>query len=194
MQASEAEETASWRHNRLNHEQFLLRQMENGKTISPLFEAPHADKKVIRRDWLHNCDHGVGQDFAGNVLKVFAGKMHAPNHKESVLLLWDYIQDWYVRKGERDKMAQLTPGAIQQPKKGPKLNASAACVRAVYPFMRDASLLLLDATDPKEQAIQVACEELNKCKECLAGDADMLWEDILRDSSKKLLCNARLYG
>ena len=184
-QVSDASASASWRHERLTHADFLARQMECGRVISPLFEAPYVTKDVIRRDWLHNCDHGVGQDFAGNVLKTLSQKMMAPTHKQRVQLLWERIQRWYEQNHVMDKMPILTEKGIEMDKKGPCLKASAACVRALYPFLVEASNELLSSADPKEKAIQIACFELNKCKECLSQNADCLWSDILEDSAKR---------
>ena len=181
----DASETARWRHERLTNNEFLLRQPANGKPISPIFEAPFVSKDVIRRDWLHMCDHGVGQDFAANVLKTLSRVMPAGNHKQRVQLLFERIEKWYDDNHVTDRIHHLTPSAIQKSGKGPTLNASAVCVRALYPFLKEASNALLDASKPEDRAVQIACDQLNRCKDCLSGDSDVLWSDILRESSKK---------
>jgi hypothetical protein len=108
---------ADWRTNRLSHEDFLQRQLEQGKKISPLFAAPGVTTKVFRRDWLHIVDQGVGADFLGNCFKTFLAFMPGANKKERRLALWDLIRAFYDANDVRDRMTGLRGWVSKHPRR-----------------------------------------------------------------------------
>ena len=174
---------ADWRTNRLSHEDFLQRQLEQGKKISPLFAAPGVTTKVFRRDWLHIVDQGVGADFLGNCFKTFLRFMPGGNKRERRLALWDRIRTFYDANDVCDRMTGLRGWGIQAPKKTPKLKASAAAARALIPFCLEQCRILLDPTDAVHEAIINAAHHLNECFCCLSTDA-VDWHTRLEQNSK----------
>ena len=74
-QVHEAEDNAEWRFRRLTTQEFLKRQMETGRRISPIFSVFGVETYLFRVDWLHAVDAGVGADFAGNVFEAMLPKL-----------------------------------------------------------------------------------------------------------------------
>ena len=97
----------------MTDEDFLQRQLEQGKKTSPLMAAPGVTTKIFRRDWLHIVDQGVGADFLGNCFKTFLPFMPGGNKKERRLALWDRIRAFYDANAVRDRMT----GVSKHPKR-----------------------------------------------------------------------------
>ena len=174
---------APWRRNRLSHQDFLLRQLWQGKKISPLFTVAGVTTAVFRRDWLHIVDQGIGADFLGNCFKTFLPFMPGGCRKERRLALWDRIRDFYEVSHVKDRMVGLRGWGIQAPKKTPKLKASAAAARALIPFCNQQCKILLDPTNAVHEAIIMAADHLNECYDCLSKDA-VDWKCRLKQHSK----------
>ena len=145
--------------------------MQN-KTPSPLFNAPWVKVRIFRRDWLHAADLGVTADFAGNCLKLLQTTFPAANIKARVQLLFDDMCAWYARENvpHSARLPCLTPGMIQASGKSPKLRCNAGTVRALVPYLREATLARLDGGQPLQAAVQQAATDLAECYDALHND------------------------
>ena len=182
-QVAVAASDSNWRRNRLSDEEFVQRQLEQGKKVSPLFAIPGFSTKFFRRDWLHIEDQGVGADFIGNVFKTLLAFMPGANKKARRLALWDLIRTFYDANNVQDRMVGLRHWGIQAPKKTPKLKASAAAARALIPFCDEQCRILLDPTNAVHEAIINAAHHLHECYRCLSTDA-VDWKNKLEQNSK----------
>ena len=59
LQVADADTIAEWRHQRLSTLEFIHRQKELGKKISPIFSVQGVSNRIFRFDWLHAVDQGV---------------------------------------------------------------------------------------------------------------------------------------
>ena len=185
---------ANWRQQRLGHWQVLHRIIEQGRSISPLMGAPAFRCDICRIDWLHTADLGVSADFLGLLFHYILGKKPEATLKERVGHLYQEINAWYKANKVEDRLDQLTVNMIY-PKgsttSSPILKGSAAEIRALIPFAKDAALQQLDDADPVEDTIRAAIVDLAACYDCLSSDhpfsADLLAKHSLRFS---LLCVA----
>ena len=183
IEVAEAGDDAPHKKRRLSHEEWLCRHISQGKKVSPLMSAPGITTKVFRRDWLHNADQGVGADFLGNACKVFQSRMPGTTKKVRRLHLLARIRDWYDANNVKDRIVGLRPWGIQAPKSAPKFKSSAACVRALIPYAYEECVILLSASDPKDQAVTQAAKSLLQCYNCLHHDsAD--WREVLPMASR----------
>ena len=144
---------------------------QTGRDISPVFSIPWLTHQQFRIDWLHCCDQGVAADFAGNFFKCVAKRIPGRNNKERTSALWVRLSAWYSAYDIRDKLPCLTVTMIQSSKKAPKLRASAACCRALVPFMHELAMEMLDPGKPEELAVQAAAEALHNCYRTLSASA-----------------------
>lgn len=182
---SDARATATWRHNRWSHADFIAAQLRAGRKVSPLFTAPGVTTKVFRRDWLHAVDQGVAADALGNLFKEFVSLMPGGSRKDRVAALHARIINWYNQHPDvKDKIIGLRWGGIQQKKASPKLKSSAACARALIPFADEAAQALLDPNDVRHQAMRSLAHHLHLCAQCLSHDKHD-WKEVLLDSSAK---------
>ena len=184
MQVGDAAADAPWRRERLSHAAFVARQLRCGKLVSALFGVPGADSTVFRRDWLHCVDQGVGADFLGNCFKVFCQLLPGSTKQARRKALLALIREFYDVNGVRDRLVGLRGWGIQGPKSPPKLRCSAACARALIPFCLQTCNALLDASNPKHNAMRIAAHHLNECYKCLSTDSTD-WREILPSSSKE---------
>ena len=134
----EAADDADWRHNRLTTQQFLKRQMETGRRISPIFSVFGVETYLFRVDWLHSADQGVGADLAGNVFEELLPKFPGASKQDKCHALNEKLQAWYDKRGTPDRLKCLELKSFKRPSKGQaaKLKGSAAEVRAVIPFVQ----------------------------------------------------------
>ncbi len=137
-QVHEAGDDADWRALRLTTQEFLQRQMETGRRISPIFSVFGVETYLFRVDWLHSCDQGVGADLAGNVFESLLPKLPGGNKGERCHCLNDKLQDYYGRLGVEDRVKGLELKTFKRKSKGQpaKLKGSAAEVRAIVPFLK----------------------------------------------------------
>ena len=145
--------------------------MQN-KTPSPLFNAPWVKVRIFRRDWLHASDQGVAADFAGNCLKLLCTTFPAATIKARVQELFDDICAWYVREGvpHSSRLPCLTQGMVKSRGKAPKLRANAGTVRAIIPYLREATLVRLNGGHVLHAAVQQAATDLAECYDALRKD------------------------
>ena len=162
---------AACRTSPLTHWDVVNRIRLQGKPISPLFGAPWVTTAIFRRDWLHAVDLGVACDFAGNCLRTLTDKFDGRNKRMRVAEMWNDIQTFYAANDVSDRLQCLVPSMIQQPKKGPKLRASAAVVRGFVPYLDEAAARLLSDADPVEHAVKTAAKHLHECYRLLRNDA-----------------------
>ena len=175
--------TAGWRSDRLSHWQVLRRILDEGKRVSPLLQAPWVTTDIFRIDWLHCADQGVTADYLANLFRVIASKLPGANIKERTADLWRRIQLKYEAGDVQDRLQNLLPTMLKQPKKAPKLRASAAQCRALVPIAHALAQELLGA-EPAEAAAKQGMVHLMHCYEALSATS-IFSSDTLREQSIK---------
>ena len=175
---------AQWRRQRLTLWELHERVLRGGKSISPIFRVPWLTLRCFRIDWLHAADLGVSPTFLGNLFYVVSTKLDGRTFKDRIQGLWERVQDHYMRNDIEDRMQNLTPTMVRQAGKAPKLRCNAAQCRALVGFGATIAETLLDAENPREQAMITAARHLNECYKTLSGDsifhADLLQEHSIR--------------
>ena len=144
---------APWRIERLNHWQFLERQLLQGKTISAIYHCPLFSTSCFKIDWLHTIDLGVSCDTLGNLcwhlLPKFPGK-----RSDQVAALFLTMKHFYTRNNMEARLSNLTAKMIRSSAKtSPKLKTRAGETRALIPWALEIAQTMLDQQDPFEQAI-----------------------------------------
>ena len=185
-QVHEAEDDAEWRHKRLTTQEFLKRQMETGRRISPLFSVFGVETYLFRVDWLHSVDQGVGADFAGNVFEAMLPKLPGTNQEARCHALNDKIQAFYTRRGTEDKLKGFKHASFKRPSKNQpaKLKGSASQVRAIIPFVKELAEEMGDDRVPQEAAIKIAARHLSHCYQALARSSASCRDEALYSSSQ----------
>ena len=186
LQVHEACDNAEWRHNRLTTQEFLKRQMESGRRISPIFSVFGVETYLFRIDWLHCVDAGVGADFAGNIFEAMLPKLPGSNKPQRCHALNDKLQEFYGRTGTEDKLKNFKLASFSRPSKNQpaKLKGSAAQVRAIIPFVKELVDDLGDSAVAKEAAMQIAAKHLSHCYQCLAKSSASCRNEALYSSSQ----------
>ena len=151
--------------NRLSHFDSLMRMLEAGGTLSPLWKTPWLRMEALRIDWLHVADQGITPVFLGGLFHmVLTDKSVGPNETERCKHLWADIRAFYARTGVVDKLHDLTVTMVK-PKKGSiELGGSGAQVRALVPF----GVQLVDAwteLDVERAAARTCMHHLANCYE-----------------------------
>ena len=182
----EADDTAEWRHDRLTTQQFLKRQMETGRRISPIFSVFGVETYLFRVDWLHSVDAGVVADFAGNVFEAFLPKFEGTNKKARVKALNGKIQAFYERRGTEDKLKDFDFASFKRPSRNQPCNlkGSASQVRALIAFVKELADELGDDAVPKEATIKSAATHLTHCYQALARSSASCRDEALYSSSQ----------
>ena len=152
---------ACWKGTELTHWQVLERILRNGHAINPLLQVPWFKCSLCRADWLHVSDQGVASDFLGNLFKICEEKLEGASIKARVKVLSTKMQNWCRDNNVQDRMDCLLPAHWTQKKKGFKLRASAAQVRALVPFGQALAEELLSDEVPAERALKAAAVHLN---------------------------------
>jgi len=185
LQVHEADDDAGWRSSRLTTEDFLRRQMETGRRISPIFSVFGVFIYLFRVDWLHAVDQGVAPDFAGNAFEALLPKIPGNNKEVRCNALNAKLQAFYARRGTEDKLKCLNPKDFRRIKKQPaKLKGSAAQMRAVVPFVKELADELVDDSVPAEAAIKTAAKHLTHCYQALAKSSAACRDEALYFSSR----------
>ena len=194
VQVHEAGDDAEWRRTRLTTHQFLARQVETGRKISPIFKVFGIFTYLFRVDWLHAVDQGVGADFMGNVFESFLHKMPGNNIDERCKGLADRMFAYYSRQGTEDTLKELKYKTFKRKtqKRPPKLRGSAAQIRALIPFVKELAEELADDTVPKELAIKVAARHLHNCYQALSNSSAAFRDEAFYHSGRDfaLQCHA----
>jgi hypothetical protein len=182
----EAQDDAEWRHNRLTTQEFLKRQMESGRRISPIFSVFGVETYLFRVDWLHAVDAGVGADFAGNVFEALLHKLPGSNKDARCHALNEKIQRFYERRGTEDKLKGFKMASFQRPSatQPAKLKGSASQVRALIPFVKELAEELVDDSVPREAAMKIAATHLTHCYQALARSSASCRDEALYSSSQ----------
>ena len=182
--------SAPWRRRTYSHLEIIADlwngiQKEPGKTLSPLFSAPFFSCKMITIDWLHTCELGVTQHFVGGAFDLYLDRLQG-TLASKVRNLWASIQFYYRAHDIADRLQGLTRKMIRAGD-FPKLRGSAACIRALVPFVPQL-LGLIPRQEPPEVDIEVdtadwASQYLCKCYSGLGhndGDAQAQLPDNAR--------------
>ena len=143
-----------------------------GKSPSPLFEAPWVTVDIFRRDWLHASDQGVAADFAGNTFKFLSTKFPGNNKKARVQHLFEDLCAWYDRNATpySERLPCLTPAMIQADKKSPKLRGNAGIIRAIVPYLEEATRVRCNPAIILEDAVRQAASDLKETYDALRSD------------------------
>ena len=168
---------ADWRNTRLDQWSFLELLARNGAVLNPLMGCPGMSTACFKPDWLHVCDQGISQRFAGSCFVLWLS--HQPGTSQQKLdALWAKIQAWYEEKGVVDRLQNLTQKMLQSAGKHPypKLRGSAAVVRKLVPFLYPLCQEL-DQTSPEVRDCTIAAKLLGDCY------------DALREEDREALAN-----
>jgi hypothetical protein len=176
--------SATWRSQPRSHWQVMAAILENGRRVSPLLQAPWVTTAIVRIDWLHCADQGIAADFLGNLLLMLTGKCPGPTHKERTAVLWRKVQKFYEDFAVEDRLQNLVPTMLKQPKKAPKLRCSAAQCRALVPFGELAAQEMLADDVLVEAAAKAAMLHLSQCYKALSRQS-IFASDVLREHSSK---------
>ena len=177
---------APWRRNRLTHWQLLERILLLGHTLCPLMEAPGFRSSIVKIDWLHSVDQGVGADFLGNVFLLLCRKMEGRNKKERLRALMLRLNAWYTDNKVTSRLNTLTPGMIRKQKASPKLRCKAAECRALIPFAEYAARRWFDDADPEEATAKQMTIHLNTLYGTLSS-ATIFRQDLMREHCRKFM-------
>ena len=101
---------ASWRQNYFDQWDFLMRSWKQQRRMSPIWQFPNFNLKVLRLDWLHVVDLGCAQDAAGNILLLLQSKMPGNNMPARIGELYKQILQEYKNQG----LATLTETMIRK--------------------------------------------------------------------------------
>ena len=127
-----------------------------GKTLSVFWHwEGHDPATLVRPDWLHAVDHGIGADIAGGLLLEMAQRCPGRSLRERVASLWKDLQKVYKDNRTEYRIDTLTP---QKLNKGnvPTLKALAAQVRLLMPLLPLLAEQHFDFRIPH----QLACQKL----------------------------------
>ena len=174
---------AAWRTAPLGHVDVLARIHAQGDRINPLLQLPWIKAKCFRPDWLHVADLGVAADFIGNAMQVLQQICPGNSIANRVGYLSDWMQHWYERHGTEDRLNVLLPQLFAQPRKGYKLRAQAAKVRALVPFVDHVCQLILSPMHPVQGAVRAAARCLAQVYSVLSEDA--VDEVVAREASTR---------
>jgi hypothetical protein len=178
----DVDEGASWRTDRMTHTELLEKILANGLPISPLLQVPWCTSAIFRVDWLHAADQGVTADWLGHLFKLLITKIPGNNLKTRTATFWLRLQNWYKVRKIENRLQNLIPTMIQQPKKAPKLRASGAQVRALVPFALVTAEALLRTGVRVEEAALIGTRHLAACYDALSSDS-VFPVDVMRFSS-----------
>ena len=164
----ETGDTASmWQnHMRLNQAQLLglLKQ-----PLSPIWGAPCMSPRVIKIDWLHTVDKGVGVWFLGGIfLEVLAQPCYGGNQTQKLVRLWGLVRRFYADYGVADRLSRLNQNMI----KNHLSSLGAAEARALIPFgVQMADDLCREVPGQAEiVTLRAAMGHLSECYQMLSKD------------------------
>jgi len=184
-QVHEAADDAEWRSNRLTTQQFLERQMMEGRRISPIFKVFGVFTYLFRVDWLHAVDQGVGADLLGNLLCMIMPKMPGSTIDEKVANIWKECQVYYDTWQIEDRIKDLHGKDFRGNKTNPpKMKGSAAQIRALIQFGKEMANKYLDDTVPREMAAKTAAHHLKNCYQALAESSEACRDEAFQASAK----------
>ena len=193
LQLAAADTTAEWRHQRLSTLEFIRRQKELGKKISPIFSVQGVSNRIFRFDWLHAVDQGVAADFFGNALETLLPKMAGDNKAAKCQTLNRKLQAFYKRCKVQDKVKCLKLKHFKRPSatQPPKLKmVSAAEVRCMTPFIKELTQEFCSDDCPQEVTMRLAARKLEFCYIALAETSLPAREELLQTCSREF---AQLY-
>ena len=136
--------------------EFIANVTGMGKTLSVFWHCEEHDPAVlVRPDWLHAVDHGIGADIAGGLLLEMGQRCPGRSLRERVASLWQDLQKVYKDNQTEYRIDTLTP---QKLNKGnvPTLKALAAQVRLLMPLLPVLAEKHFDFRIPR----QLACQKL----------------------------------
>jgi len=192
----EAADDAHWRHHRVTTHEFLKRQMETGRRISPIFSVYGVEAYLFRVDWLHAVDQGVGADLAGNVFEELLPKLPGASKLEKCHALNEELQTWYDSMGTPDRLKCLQLKCFKRPKKTQpaKLKGSAAEIRQVMPFVKQMAKKLADPTQPREATMVQCCTHLCHCYQSLSKSSSPVRDEAFYSSSQAFAAHYHALG
>ena len=193
LQVADADTSAEWRHQRLSTLEFIHRQKELGKKISPIFSVYGVSNRIFRFDRLHAVDQGVAADFFGNIMETLLPKMQGDSKAAQCETLNRKLQAFYQRHKVPDKVKCLKLKHFKRPSptQPAKLKmASAAEVRCMAPFISQLTQEFCSEDCPQEVTMRLAAQKLEFCYIALAKNSLPAREELLQTCSREF---AQLY-
>ena len=183
--------SARWREDRMSTWDLMIRIIERGEGMCPLFMAPGIRSECFKIDWMHAADLGVAADVIGNVFAMILPLMNGHTEREKVGTLFALIQEFYKKHPEvESRLGALTKGMIAAPQKPPKLRARAAEVRGLVGFTSEIAERFLCGNDVVLQSVRALTKHLAGCYAQLSSQAPYA-AVFLATHSRKL---AQLYA
>ena len=130
--------------------------------------SPGVTTDIVKIDWMHIVDLGIGADWLGQLFTTLRDKMGGPNQTERMRLLWQRVQDGYKTYPTETKLDNLTNKMLSPDAPSPKLRAHAAECRGLIPIVAHIAREVLSATDQIEATILDTTNELEACYNCLS--------------------------
>ena len=125
--------------------------------------------RVIKIDWLHTVDKGVGVWFLGGIfLEVLAQPCYGGNQTQRLVRLWGLVRRFYADYGVTDRLSRLNQNMI----KNHLSSLGAAEARALIPFgVQMADDLCRDVPGQAEiVTLRAAMGHLSECYQMLSKD------------------------
>ena len=137
--------------------EFIANVTGMGKTLSVFWHWEEHDPAVlVRPDWLHAVDRGIGADIAGGLLLEMAQNCPGRSLKERVASLWQDLQKVYKDNKTEYRIDTLTPQKLNKGGNVPTLKALAAQVRLLMHLLPILAEKHFDFRIPH----QLACQKL----------------------------------
>ena len=152
---------AAWRSHPKSHGDNLLDIRNRGKQLSALLQLPYFSIPVCcRMDWLHVADQGVAADLAGNLFWYVQRLEPGRNLQTRVAAMNIRLQKFYDDNHVADRIDLLHVNRFWESR---KLRCSAACMRAMVPFLVQLADHFLSDADAVELALKLCCRALHQC-------------------------------
>ena len=171
-QVAEVHSEAAWRkpEARLSHQDVLLRALEKGKTVSPMFAIPFCIVELCMIDWLHAVDLGVCPEFLGSIFNLFLEVLPGSNETEKCNALFVRIRQYYAEHECSSRLNRLCPTMLNKSNgKFPKLRAKAGEARDLVLFAKETADELL-GNSTEHVAAKSCASSLLECYQCLSED------------------------
>ena len=166
--------------NRLQGYDGLLRLLEEGEEMSPLFSIPFMTMASLRIDWLHVADQGISAVFMGGLFHmVLSDRSVGPNEEVWCGWLWGQIRTFYDDNQTVDRLHTLTVTMVK-PKKGSiELAGSGAQIRALIPFAAGLVETWPEQLEPEAFGARACMRHLSNCYSFLSRPLEAREETLI---------------
>ena len=154
-----------WRRQRLEHWGMFVRLRRRGLVVCPLFGSPGFRCTMIRPDWLHIADLGVGAFWIGQLFHYLLAKFAGRTQAERCARLQDRARGLYGSYPCDSKLNTLTQNTLSPNSPAPKVKGYGAEVRGLVPVALHLARELLD--NVTESTVKRTTVELAACHSAL---------------------------